>query len=197
MNVKPTPAPLDPELEYATLQRDDGTPVPRTAALRSLAKFREALRKAGGKAPLDSRGRPMAWRSDNVWVPQSAPVRTGGLSMADAQRQQERVTLELEEAAAARRGETTLGLRLHAQRRARHERERQAAERRDRDATELYIRASAGALEFMRMFNLGRYLSRDPSLDEMTGKQLAVAFNGYVPLEARAARQARLARVSR
>jgi hypothetical protein len=76
-------------------------------------------------------------------------------------------------------------------------REREAAERRDRDAAELYVRASAGALEFMRMFNLGRYLSRDPSPDEMVGKQLAVAFNGYVPLEARAARQARLARVSR
>jgi hypothetical protein len=49
----------------------------------------------------------------------------------------------------------------------------------------------------MRRFNLGAELTRYPSLDEMIGKQLSVAFNGYVPLEARAARQARLDRDSR
>jgi|RhiMetdeSRZDD1v2_1073273.scaffolds.fasta_scaffold146000_4 hypothetical protein len=46
----------------------------------------------------------------------------------------------------------------------------------------------------MHRFNLGAELNRFPGLDEMTGKQLAVAFNGCVPLEARAARQARLSR---
>jgi hypothetical protein len=58
----------------------------------------------------------------------------------------------------------------------------------------LQARASAGALEYMHRFNLGAELNRFPGLDEMTGKQLAVAFNGCVPLEARAARQARLSR---
>jgi len=64
----------------------------------------------------------------------------------------------------------------------------------ERAATELYSRASAGALEYLRMFQIGRELSPHPGPDEVVGKQLSVMFPGRVPLTAKAARLDRLAR---
>jgi hypothetical protein len=73
-------------------------------------------------------------------------------------------------------------------------RERKAAARLDRDAIALYARASAGALEYLRMFQIGRELSAHPGPDEVVGKQLSVMFPGRVPLTAKAARLDRLNR---
>jgi hypothetical protein len=182
------------EYEYAMLKWPDGSPVQRSAALRSLARFLEARRKAGGTPPLDSRGQPLVWRENNVWVPQSAPGRTGRTPLKDAVRRQEQVVRELEEDAAVREGRTPLGRRLQAERQARLDDERRVAERREAEAVRAYAEASASAVEFMRLFVLGRAVGPHPSMDECVGRQLALAYPVGPSLAARQAREARLGR---
>jgi hypothetical protein len=126
--------------------------------------------------------------------PQAAPPRPtepgrGGGGAMETSRTDERSQPPDNRAALERLERPLLARRAIAQRR-----ERAAAKRLEANASDLYVRASDTALEYMRLFALGRYLSAHPSFDEMVGKQLAVMFPGRVPYEARAAREARLGR---
>jgi hypothetical protein len=60
------------ELEYAMVKREDGTPVPRTAALRSLALGLRALARSGGRVPIGPDGSPMLWSETRGWHPRDS-----------------------------------------------------------------------------------------------------------------------------
>jgi hypothetical protein len=186
---------LDQSWEYAALSRDDGTPISRPAAMRSLEKFKQALQANGGHAPMGRDGQPMAWNESRGWFPRSTAPAPGGRRLADAMRQQIRVTqaIRFDERA---HGEpvTDLSRRLHAQRRARLEQERADAARRDAAAIERYASASEDALAWMARYVAGWVGSPHPSVDECEGKLLAIAFPRGASLTAQCARKARLAR---
>jgi hypothetical protein len=197
MNAKPIATPLNDGWEYAMLTRDDGTPVPRPTAQRSLVRFKQAIARAGGRAPIGSDGQRQVWNEFRGWHDRSdrsdhyEPTRSpsGTTFLADAQRMQARVEADI----AASRGDTPLGRRLMAERQARLEQERVVAERREAEAVQMYATASAAALAFMKCFVLGRVVSAHPSLDECVGKQLALAYpDGRPSLRAEQARHDRL-----
>ena len=58
-----------PDIEYAAVKMADGTPVARTEAHRSFAKFQAALARTGGRAPLDADGCSMLWNEVRDWHP--------------------------------------------------------------------------------------------------------------------------------
>jgi hypothetical protein len=127
---------MDNEWEYAALKRDDGTPIPRTAARRSFEKFQAAVRAAGGRAPTGPNGQPMVWNEARGWFPRSTPTPSEGTPRLKAMLQQQlRVMQEIAADARLARGETDLGRRLHAKRArlaGRTSRRREARRRRDR-----------------------------------------------------------------
>ena len=55
------------DLEYAALRRDDGTPIPRTAAYRSFQMFEAAISRAGGRAPMGRDGLRQVWNEERGW----------------------------------------------------------------------------------------------------------------------------------
>jgi hypothetical protein len=148
---------LDPQWEYAALTRDDGTPIVRTAALRSLERFQAAVRTAGGRAPTGPDGQPMAWNKGRGWFPNTPPpTAPGGLRLADAMRQQIRVTQEIRfDKRAHSEPATDLSRRLHAQRQARLAQERAVAAQREAAAIEQYASASEDALAWMARYVAG------------------------------------------
>jgi hypothetical protein len=135
----------------------------------------------------------MAWSAGRGWVPRSPSPAARGLRLADAMRQQVRVTQEIMADGRLARGETDLGKRLHAERRARLEEERAEAARREAEAIERYAAASEDALAWMARYVAGWAGSPHPTVTECEGQLLAMAFPHGASLTAQCARKARLA----
>jgi hypothetical protein len=55
------------DLEYATIARADGTPIANPAKHQAYERFRDAVRKAGGRAPIGSDGSPQLWNEGRGW----------------------------------------------------------------------------------------------------------------------------------
>jgi hypothetical protein len=58
------------DMEFAAVEMA-GTPVVRTAALRSFAKAQTALVRAGGRVPFGPDGLPMYWNEYRGWYPRT------------------------------------------------------------------------------------------------------------------------------
>lgn len=183
---------MDDGWEYAMVKHADGRPVVRTAAQASLAKFQRARAANGGRAPTGPDGQPMVWNDVLGWHSRSAPPSPGGLSLREALQKQLRVSQQIMADAQAARGETDLGRRLHARRRACLEQERAEARAREQRGEALYAQASEAALQFWRQYCKGFVGNLDPSPDERVGQELADCFPASRPtLAARHARYAR------
>jgi hypothetical protein len=187
-------------MELAMIRHARGTVVARTEAAESLARWRRAVRSAGGRVPTDATGRRLALDRSGRWVPAwyeplrgSASPAHGGLRLTEALRRQSEVEREIADDDTAARRLCELEARLHAKRRERLAQERAAAARRDADALALYVSASADALAYWKRYCIGFAGNRHPSLHECVGKQLSVYWPSGRPTIA--ARHARFERV--
>jgi SprT-like family len=191
------PEARESDWEFAMVRYPDGRPVERSAARRSFERFQAASRAAGGTAPRDAAGAAMRW-SDGPeggrWRPRDGGGGNEGTTLRAALARQATVVRELVSEQATETAIARMAARLHERRDAQLSQERRVAERREAEAVRRFAEASDSAVEFMRLFVLGRAVGPHPSMDECVGRQLALAYPVGPSLAARQARQARLAR---
>jgi hypothetical protein len=193
-------------MELAMTKYPGGAPVPRSEALASAQRFRAALAKAGGHAPVDARGVPMLWQEDALgrgrWIartPEAArQLHEARAALATRTRSGGRLTVraaqaQLDAAMAEDRAIQGMESRLVATYDADRRREAAAAARRHAEAVRLYASLSEGqVLAYERFCAGGGLSSAHPSLAECWAKQLH-ALAPTATYEMQKARAARLA----
>jgi hypothetical protein len=169
-------------------------------------------KKRAGNTPVDARGIPLPW-SDGKWRERSpAEVKALHEAFLEAERRERARSVSpscgggsgltvrealarLETSFAAERAAAAAVARmeqgLHERRNAQLRDERARAARHEAMASDLYARASSGAIWWMRRILAGGAPTSEPDMHELVGRQLAVMYPtgpSYAAERARAAR---------